>query len=301
MISILTPTYNRGYLLERLYRSLSRQTSKKFEWVVIDDGSEDNTQEIITQWADAEKEFKIKYYKTSNGGKHRAINLGVERVKFEYTFIVDSDDYLVDKAIEYIEEWLKTIKDNKDFAGVAGLKAYNQKEVVGQYPTQSQYNEYIDSTNLERKKNKLLGDKAEIYKTELLKKYKFPEYENEKFLTEAAIWNQIAYEGLKVRWFNKIIYICEYCEDGLTKMGIEKELNNFKGFTYFIRIRIKTEKKFNIAPICSFCNIAKKKGITKKEMAEILEVNNITIYTAYYLDAVLRKARKILIDKGQGK
>lgn len=292
MISILTPTYNRGNLLLNLYNSLCKQTVKKFEWIVIDDGSSDNTESIVRQLIDNQCEFNISYFKTLNGGKHRAINFGINKVTYDYIFIVDSDDILEDKAIECIESWIKTIEGDESFAGVSGLKGYNSYKIIGEYPTLRDKSEYIDSTNLDRKKNKLLGDKAEIYKTSVLKKYRFPEFQGEKFITEASVWNQIAYDGYKIRWFNKIIYIADYLSDGLTRMGTKKEVDNFQGFTYFIKLRIKTEKNFfNIAPICSFCNIARKKNISKLEISRILGVNLVKIYFCYYIDLIYRRIR----------
>ena len=103
--------------------------------------------------------------------------------------------------------------------------------IIGQFPSKL---EFIDATNLERKSKKLLGDKAEVYRKDILLKYPFPEFEGEKFLTEAVVWNRIAADGYKIRWFNKIICICEYLDDGLTKTDAEeRRINNFNGYTCF--------------------------------------------------------------------
>lgn len=295
MISILTPTYNRGYLLSNLYNSLKKQTVKSFEWIIIDDGSNDNTGELVEEWKNNKEEFSISYFKMENGGKHRAINLGIDKVKYNYTFIVDSDDYILEDTIEKVIKWIGTIDDKKHFAGVAGLKGFSKENKVGDYPLNKKYKLYIDANNLERKKYNLLGDKAEIYRTELLKKYKFPEFEDEKFVTEAAVWNRIAKDGYKIRWYNDVIYICDYMEDGLTNMGIQKEVNNFKGFTYFIKLRMETEDRFlNLAPLCSFCNVARKKGLSIKEMSKIIEINIIKIWFINIIDIFYRKIHSFI-------
>lgn len=294
MITILTPTYNRGYLLSNLYNSLESQTSKDFEWIIIDDGSEDNTEEIVKGWQKKNNTFKIHYFKTSNGGKHRAVNFGVSKAYYDYVFIVDSDDYILEMAVEKVQGWIQSIDKDKSFAGVSGLKGYKDNTVVGYYPSKIEYKDYIDATNLERKACNLLGDKAEIYRTEILRKYPFPEFKNEKFITEAAVWNAIAHDGYKIRWFNEIIYICEYNEDGLTKLGIEKEINNFNGFIYYIKLRMKTEKVFlNLAPLCSFSNVARLKRLSVAQMADIVGVNIVIMRIANIIDCIYRRIQDI--------
>lgn len=281
MVTILTPTYNRGDLLETLYISLKKQKQYNFEWIIVDDGSEDNTENIINEIKKKEKNFKIKYIKTLNGGKHRAINVGINESVFEYTFIVDSDDYLLENAVSRIYYWINTIKDIESFAGVAGLKADLNKERVGSYPTGIEEGHYIDCTNLERKKYKLGGDKAEVYKTNMLKSYPFPEFSGENFLTEASVWNAIAAAGYKIRWFNEIIYICDYRTDGLTNLGIQKDINNFNGFVYYTRLRLRTEKKiFSMIPLVNFSRVAKNNKLSIKEMADLLDTNILKMFIA---------------------
>lgn len=119
-ITVFTPTYNRGYIIENLYKSLQRQTYKNFEWVVIDDGSNDNTKDLLDKWTSESNEFDIVYKKVVNGGKHRAINRALNYSKGRLFFIVDSDDYLTDDALEKILKWEDTIRKKENFIGVAG-------------------------------------------------------------------------------------------------------------------------------------------------------------------------------------
>lgn len=214
MITIFTPVYNRAYIIGRLYQSLLNQTNYEFEWLVVDDGSDDRIGELIDIWIKKENApFKIRFYRQENGGKHRAVNKGVQLAEGDAFFIVDSDDYLAADAVELVYQWWKDIEKEEGYAGVSGLRGNKKGEVIGGTPL---FEAYMDATNLERERYGLLGDKAEIYKTSVLKKYPFPEPPGEKFLTEAVVWDRIAYDGLKIRWFNKVIYICEYREDGLT-------------------------------------------------------------------------------------
>ena len=237
-ITIITPTYNRAKLLKTLYKSLISQASHNFEWLVIDDGSTDNTKEIIDEFISANPLFSIRYFYQPNGGKHRAVNLAVKKAKGDFCFIIDSDDFLAQDAVELIYQWIKDLP--KDFAGVAGLKKLKNGDIVGG----SGQAGFVDATNLERRKYNLLGDKAEVYRTAVLKKYPFPEFKGENFLSEAVVWNRIARDGYKVRWFSTPIYYCEYLEDGLSKNIRDKHRNSPQGFALYIRELAETENIF---------------------------------------------------------
>ena len=101
MITVFTPTYNRAYIIPKLYESLKRQTVKDFEWLVVDDGSTDNTSELLAEWT-KENDFPVRYIWQPNGGKPRAITKALAEAKGEWFFIVDSDDFISDDAIETI-------------------------------------------------------------------------------------------------------------------------------------------------------------------------------------------------------
>ena len=103
-ITVFTPAYNRGYIIEKLYRSLQNQTFRNFEWLIIDDGSSDNTSEKIQSFIQDNNDFPIIFEKVENGGKHRAINLGVQKARGELFFIVDSDDYLTNTSLEIVDQ-----------------------------------------------------------------------------------------------------------------------------------------------------------------------------------------------------
>ena len=149
-------------------------------------------------------------------------------------FIVDSDDVLTPGAIERILQWEKTIEEKDRFAGVAFLKAGLAYETVGT----SFREQFLDCTSLERDKYGISGDKAEVFYTELLRAYPFPEFEGEKFLTEAVVWERIAHDGYRIRWINEIIYLCEYQADGLSANWNRNLLNSINGYSEFIRQRI---------------------------------------------------------------
>ena len=232
MVTVFTSSYNRGYKITDLYDSLKRQTLKEFEWIVINDGSSDNTGELFGVWTRENNGFPIIYKEVENGGKHRAINKGVGLANSNAFFIVDSDDVLCLDAIEKITKWFNQVQDDESFAGISGLRGYAEGNPIGGYGNFS--TEYIDCTNLQRHLYHLLDDKAEVYKTSILKKYPFPEFEGENFLPESVVWDHIARDGYKIRWYNEIIYLCEYLEDGLTASAEKKFLDNPKGFLTYL-------------------------------------------------------------------
>lgn len=210
MITVFTPTYNRAHTLERLYNSLCTQTSFDFEWLVIDDGSTDETKAFFASIASSS--FNIRYYYQTNGGKHRAINKGVALARGEWFFIVDSDDYLPADSIETIKRYVGEINDDNRFCGITGLRVHPDFTPIGNIV----FDKPTDIDNLTfRIKYKGIGDYAEIFRTSVLKEYPFPEYEGEKFCTEALVWNRIARKYV-TRFVNAKIYICEYQVGGLT-------------------------------------------------------------------------------------
>lgn len=230
--TVFTPTYNRAYKLRDLYESLKRQTFKNFEWLIVDDGSEDNTKELIREFEE-EKIIAIRYIKKNNQGKHIAINVGAEEAQGKWFFIVDSDDWLVDDALEISKKYCCEIENDEKFAGVVGLRGNSDKKIWSTSSLKNIKNkntgcekvldkEYVDVTPIEyRYKLKIAGDRAEIVRTDLLKQYKFPYFDGENFMPESFLWHSLSIDGYKFRWFNKVIYITEYLEDGLTQNGKE--------------------------------------------------------------------------------
>lgn len=211
MVTVFTPTYNRAYILNNLYQSLCRQSYWDFEWLIVDDGSTDNTEGLIASWLD-ESKISLCYIKQPNGGKHRAINRGIQEANGNLFFIVDSDDYLADNAIERILFFYESIKENNQFAGLSGVRAYPSGERIG-----GELPFYIlKASTLElRMKYHISGDMAEVYKTDILRQYPFPEFAGERFCPEALVWNRIA-QKYKLYYFNEKIYVCDYLADGLT-------------------------------------------------------------------------------------
>ena len=235
-ISILTPTYNRAYIIENLFLSLKEQSCHDFEWIVVDDGSSDNTKELIDKFKSISN-FPIKYIYKDNEGKHIAINTGVQAAEGEFVFFVDSDDYLTPDAIEFVEEACRQIEDDKKFAGVAGLRGYDKEHVIMGPSRKMDYKEYIhrfgdniDATCAEyRYVYKVTGDRAEVVRRDIVLNHPFAQFDDEKYLSEDYLWNRLSKENYLFRWFSKIIYITEYRSDGLTTNVKKLAMRNWKG------------------------------------------------------------------------
>lgn len=235
--TIFTPTYNRAYKIKDLYQSLLKQTYKNFEWLIVDNGSTDNTKELINQFIN-DGLINIKYILKKNEGKQIAINCGSEYAKGKFFFIVDSDDVLTENALEISFYYCNQIISMENYAGVVGLRGDSKKNIWntaniknGNKMVKSIINDcdYVDATTIQyRFKMKISGDRAEIIKTDILRKYKFPKFEGETYISDGYLWLSLGRDGYMFRWFNSIIYITEYLEDGLTRNGKEIARKNPK-------------------------------------------------------------------------
>lgn len=216
ILTVFTPTYNRAHTLPRLFESLQVQTDKDFEWLVIDDGSSDATTSLFNEWLKRDYGFAIRYIKIDNGGKNRAINQGLKLAQGRYFMILDSDDMLTPDAVEFIKNNMLEIADIQHFIGLSGKKGGLNGTPLGCRSGEYVQAGYIDCSNLERSKYNLQRDMAEVFITDKLRKYEFKVWEGEKFTPEEVVWNQIALDGYKLRWYNKVIYLCEYQQGGLS-------------------------------------------------------------------------------------
>lgn len=226
-LTVFTPTYNRAHTLPKLYESLLRQSdSNSFEWLVIDDCSTDNTQNIVSEWI-AEGKIDINYVRLpQNGGKPRAINLAVEKARSPYLFIVDSDDYLNDN-ITYEIIKIETQVDNIEEINGIGVLRVHQDGTCFATPN---FKVHVDATNLERGKYGLAVDCNEAYKISVLKKYPFKVWNGENFVPEETVLNAMALDGYKIRWLNINGVVSDYQNDGLTTGSRQLQKKNPMGY-----------------------------------------------------------------------
>lgn len=229
-VTVFTPTYNRAYILGDLYHSLQRQTCMDFEWLIVDDGSADDTEALVASWQGEKNPFPIRYVYQENGGKCRAINRGLKEADGRLFFTVDSDDYLTDDAIEKVIRWDGELPRDGHFCGYVG----NRGITPTQTPNRLFPGGYLDGTALDRY-DQVDGERAFVFYTEVHRKYLYPEFPGEKFLTEAVTWDLMAHDGYKMRFYNDIIWIWEYKDDGLTRAGYRVFLENPQGTGLFFR------------------------------------------------------------------
>lgn len=229
-ITVFTPAYNRAHLLGRLYDSLRAQTFRDFEWLVIDDGSVDNTGALFDVWKADRNDFVIRYVYAENKGKMKEMNAAMELAEGELFFTVDSDDILVPDALEKIDRWERAMPRDGSFCGLAGNMGWSKTD--SNNPTLP--GDFYDATLFHRLRDYggicIGADRAWVFYTDVYRRYKFPEFEGEKFIAEAVSWNRMAHDGLKVRCFNDIIYIFEQLQGGLTDTMSRTLINSPRGY-----------------------------------------------------------------------
>jgi len=279
-VTVFTPTYNRAHTLERLYKSLQKQTFKDFEWLVIDDGSLDHTSLLIDKWQKESNTFPIRYYTKKNGGKHTAINYGLDLAQGELFFTADSDDYLTADALKKVETWACTLPQNEMFCGVVGNWGYTYTET----PNTIFEALFRDVTLLERysevSDKPIDGERAYVFFTEIHRNYKYPVFSNEKFITEAVAWNRMAKDGYKMRVYNDIIYIYKFLEGGLTLTGNKLFLENPKGYGLWLKEKAEFSDYTLWAKLKMVYSyfLSLKDKLSYKEIAENIGVNIGLIY-----------------------
>lgn len=244
MISVFTPTYNRLETIKRLYDSLLKQTSMDFEWIVVDDGSVDDT-EIYLQSLIVDSPFKIIYQKQVNSGKHIAINLGSKLSNREWFFIVDSDDFLLENAIHWLNKKINVLDD--DYVGVCVRRGNLEGGVIGRAIEYCP--DEIDLTPTQAG-SYFRGDLAYVFRTNSILRNQFPFFTGEKFVPELLIWNRISKEG-KIKYFPRYIcYLCEYLPDGYSKNFKINLMSNPRGFSLFYFNQFFSERNFFLKCKC---------------------------------------------------
>ena len=222
MLTILTTTFNRSFLLHRCYENLCKQTCQNFEWLIIDDGSTDNTEEIVNSIKNEGPSFSIQYVKKQNGGKHTALNYSHPYIRGKYLLMLDDDDILTPDAVETaLDDW-KVYENNLKIGCISYQKGLLDTKVpLVDWPG----TEPIISNTIDFRINANRGgDCAEVIRTEMFKKYPAPIFEGEKFLAEDFLWVNSAFEYDTV-YIKKVLYLFEYRNDGLTK---NKNANRLK-------------------------------------------------------------------------
>ncbi len=226
-ITIFTPTFNRGYCLQRAYDSLCRQTCSEFEWLVIDDGSTDNTAELVRQWQ-AESKVAIRYIWQENQGMHGAHNTAFRNIETELCLCLDSDDMLTDDCVEFVLQfWADHADQHEQVAGIMALDGYIAGGLVG-----TRFPDGVDMAheNWLRETQGVWGDKKNVFRTQVAKAApEYPVFPEEKY-GSMAYKNQFIDAEYPWLIVNRVIYLVEYMEDGASRNMYRHYRNNPKGW-----------------------------------------------------------------------
>ena len=230
MLTVFTPAYNRADMLSRLYRSLCDQTCKDFEWLIVDDGSTDETASVVQSFVNEEK-INIRYIKKENGGKHTAHNLALEQAAGEWFFCVDSDDLLEANAVE---------KLTKKFAqrnGEDGIIAY--KEDLNGALLSDPFPEGIQQTQMYRLASDYgcRGEFSLAFSTTFARQFPFPVFPGERFVTECVVYDRMDRQG-QFALLPEVITVCEYQPDGYSSNFANLMKQNPSGFCLYFLQRI---------------------------------------------------------------
>lgn len=238
-LTVFTPAYNRAYTIHLCYESLCRQTCKDFVWLVVDDGSTDNTKELIESWQEKDNGFRIEYVYKQNGGMHTAHNTAYENIKTELNVCIDSDDYMTDDAVEKIVDLWKRKGDEK-YAGMIALDCLQNGEIIG-----TELEKDRETTTLKgfyQRGGK--GDKKLIYRTDVMNKYPpYPEFEGEKYVSIAYKY-YLADEDYTLLILNEPVCVVEYQTDGSSTNMYRQYLRNPKGFAFIRKVDMEKADNF---------------------------------------------------------
>lgn len=239
-ISVITPTYNRENLLERLYKSLVKNSKYgvEIEWLIMDDGSTDQTEQKVKSFIQEERPYiEIKYFKQENQGKMVAINNLVEKATGEYIIDCDSDDYFSDEAFKIMSEKIKETVNEKNIYGLCFLKHSTNGENIGNNFTKKRTTLF----DLHYKENEQ-GEKAILFISKIRKQYKHKLENGERFITEARLYYEMDDDN-QLLCFNSPIMICEYQENGYTKNLNKQFKENPVGYYYYFYEILKRDFK----------------------------------------------------------
>ncbi len=268
-LTVFTPTYNRAYCLHKCYESLLRQTCSDFEWLVVDDGSTDNTKEIVDGWI-KESKIVVRYIYKKNGGMHSGYNTAYDNITTELAINIDSDDYMPDDAVEKIVTFWKANKNDK-YAGIMGLDVTEDGKVIGtELPKQKSIRVYDFYNRMGGK-----GDKKYAYRTDVIRPFRSPEFEGERLFPTCYKYFQVDlnYEMLIL---NEPLCVVEYMPDGFTNNIIKHYKPNLNGYIfyrkYIMTYPIATLRhKFRFAiHYVSECMLAKKKHWLRESPKKLL-------------------------------
>lgn len=271
-LTIFTPAYNRAHTLPRTYESLCRQNCKDFIWLIVDDGSTDNTAELVRDWQSRDNGFEIRYIYKENGGMHTAHNTAYANIDTELNTCIDSDDMLADGAVERIlNKWAEA--RDKGYAGIVGLDADLEGNVIGKgFP-----HELTETTLSGYYAQGGAGDKKLVYRTDVINAYPpYPVFDHEKYLSLAYKYLLID-QDYQLAVLNEVLCKVEYQPDGSSRNMFRQYLQNPKGFAFWRTVKMQYPESLkrllmDCVHYCSSSQIAHNRNYINESPRKMLTV-----------------------------
>lgn len=261
LLTVFTPTFNRASTLTRTYQSLCEQECKDFIWLIVDDGSSDNTRELVEGWKNRDNGFEIQYIYKENGGMHTAHNVAYENICTELNVCIDSDDKMAAGAVEKIKKaWLEVRE--KNYAGLIGLDAdMLTGKIIGKgFPDglrETTLGGYYASGGA--------GDKKLVYRTDVINSVPpYPVFEGEKYVGLVYKYTLID-QKYKLAVLDDVLCDVEYQMDGSSNTMFQQYLKNPKGFAFLRKVSMTypTSKRRLIRDCIHYCSSSLIEGNKK--------------------------------------
>lgn len=272
ILTIFTPAYNRAHTLPRTYDSLCGQSCKNFIWLIIDDGSTDNTAELVRDWQNCDNGFEIQYIYKENGGMHTAHNAAYANIRTELNTCIDSDDIMADGAVEKILSKWDAVRD-KGYAGVVGLNADFDGRIIGKGfspdMTETTISGYYAAGGA--------GDKKLVYRTDVITAYpEYPVFDGEKYVSLSYKYLLID-QDYKLAVLNDVLCNVEYQSDGSSNNMLRQYLKNPKGFAFWRTVKMQYPESFkrlvmDCIHYCSSSQIAGNRNYIRESPRKLLTV-----------------------------
>lgn len=294
-LTIFTPTYNRAYCLEGCYESLKQQTCKDFIWLIIDDGSDDYTKELVQSWI-SEDCISIRYYWQENQGMHGAHNAAYEMIDTELNVCIDSDDSMPSDAVEKIISFWDE-NGNDQVSGIIALDLYKDGTVIGsKLPLNLNRSTLFNLYN----KHGVTGDKKLVYRTELTRKYPYPVFKNEKYVGLAYKYYMLDQKH-EMLLMNEALCYVEYMPDGSSMNMLSQYCKNPKGFAFYRKELMKlpfANRLFKYRQAVHYVSssiIAKNKKFIKESPCKVLTLCAVPFGIILYSYITLKTRMKVNI------
>ncbi len=290
-ITVFTPAYNRAHTLPRTYESLKKQGNKNFIWLIVDDGSTDNTKGLVEKWISEEKEFTIQYIYKENGGMHTAHNVAYQNITTELNVCIDSDDCLAENAIDKILTFWNKNKSDK-YAGIVGLDSDLNGNLIGK-----DFDNLKETTLSGYYANGGNGDKKLVYRTDIINKYpEYPVFEGEKYVGLNYKYLLID-QDYKLLVLNEVLCNVEYQEDGSSNSMWKQYYRNPKGFAFLRKfyMQYNNSLKRNIMDCIHYVSsskLAKNKHYIKESPKKLLTILMIPFGLLLKREVIKRGGKK---------